>query len=323
MTADEQQAGQRGTRPAEGNRVDCRIEAQLQLCATLHVEAHDIAAPGPRGGPQFPVGRKRQVIDPRVAEVSEGKRRRVENLDTVARGHIDPSARRIDRERLGQTLAVTAEYREARGIELQQLAATGARPEPTIEVVDHVVDRLVEHDERVQRTTTELAEAIERATVRTTADDHAAIGLHQDRQGSDTGMALPDAGREHFRRERRKHLAELRGPGRGCGRYPLLRLQEQHIGRRRFAGRGRNVRVLRGTPHIGERTQVHLRAVVRQRRDRDRTLLVACIVGGDRDEFVAVPGLALEHRERIGALAQPDLPVPAILRHIDRRVPDA
>ncbi|MCG3170389.1 MAG: hypothetical protein CALGDGBN_01929 [Pseudomonadales bacterium] len=323
MAADEQQPCQRGPGPAEGDRIDRGVEAQLHLRAALRVEGDDIAAPGPGGGPQFAVRRERQVVDARVAEVTEGEGERIEDLDPVARGHIDLPTGRIDRQRLREALAVTANHREALGIELQQLAAAGGRPQPAVEVVGHVVDRLVEHDERVQCTTAELAVTVQRAAVRSAAHDHAAVGLHEDRQGPDACMALGNAGREHLGGERRQHLTELRGPRRGRGGNALLRLHEQHVRRRCLAGRRRDARVLRGAAHIGQRAEVYLRAVVGQRRDRDRALLVAGVVGGHRDELVAVPGLALEHRERLGALTQPDFPVAAVPGDVDRGVLDA
>ena len=82
---------------AEGDRLDVGVEGELDLGPGMGVELDDLPRVGPGDGPEAAVGGERQAGDAQVlvaAELGEGVGRRVEDLDALARGDVEPIGRR-------------------------------------------------------------------------------------------------------------------------------------------------------------------------------------------------------------------------------------
>src|SRR5437870_2661160 len=105
------------------------------------VEPQDVAAPGPGGAPELAVEGERQVADAHVAEVAEGLRDRVEDLDAVARGDEEAARRRLDGHGLRDAVAELGEDGARLRVQAEQRPAAGGRPEVAGRVQGHVEDR--------------------------------------------------------------------------------------------------------------------------------------------------------------------------------------
>ena len=318
--AHEQQPLKPAAVAAEGDRIHLGVEAQLRLCAAAAVEAEHVAALRPAGAPEHAVGSEGQVVDARVAEMPEAARHRIEALDAVAGRHIEKAAAGVEGECLGEAVAMAGQHRAAAGVELQQRAAAAGGPQLAVAIEDQVEHRLAHIGEGVERAAAVLVEAVEIAAVGTAAHEEAAVGVGQQGERTDAGMALGDAAAEGRAAERSQHPGVLRRGGRWDRGQAGLRLQEQRVGGGRAAGYRRFAHVLAGLPHAGGGAEVGAGAVIWRRLACRRPLAVAGVVGGEGEELVAPSGHSLEHRLAGGALAQPDLPVAAVFRHIDRGV---
>ena len=252
--------------------------------------------------------------------MAESARDGIEALDAVARGDVELAARRIERERLRQAVAVAVKDVQGGRVELEELAAAARRPQAARLVVGEVKHRLVELRHRRERAPAVLVESVQRAAVAAAARDERAVGPRQQGERADVRVALDDAGAEGGAAERRDDEIELGGMHRHRARYARLRLGEERIGRRAAARLGRLADVLRRAAHRGRDADRRARAVVGHRLGDARLLAIAGVVGRQREEFVAVPGVALVHRRGRGRLALPDLPVATVLGHIHRGV---
>jgi len=75
--------------------------------------------------------------------VGELAGRRIEALDAVAGGHIEAAARRVERERLREPVAVAGEDAAGRAVELEE-RVRARRPQAALPVLHEVEHRLVE-----------------------------------------------------------------------------------------------------------------------------------------------------------------------------------
>ena len=162
---------------------------------------------------------------------------------------------------------------------------------------------------------------------RAAADEEAAVGRLGDRHRPEDAVALVEAGGERLGLERLEHRHEL---GRVARRrrvgHALLRLREQRVGRGLDRRRRRDAEVgRRRAGNRRQRAQVDRRRVLRHVGPGRRQLVVAGHVGGQRQERVGVPGLALvDHRAgRLRHLVLPDLVGAAVLGDVQRHVLDA
>ena len=104
---------------AERQRVHVGVQTHLDLRPALAIEREDVAAMRPARAPEGAVRGEGEVVDADVAEVAEGSRDGVEDLDAVAGGHVQRAVGRMDGERLGDAVAVVRQHRAAARIELQ------------------------------------------------------------------------------------------------------------------------------------------------------------------------------------------------------------
>ena len=81
--------------------------------------------------------------------------------------------------------------------------------------------------DRIQHIPAELVEVVELAATRAATHRDTAVRIHEDRQRTDTRVALADTGAKHLRLEGRQHPGELRWTGRNAGGHIQLRGDEQ------------------------------------------------------------------------------------------------
>ena len=136
-------------------------------------------------------------------------------------------------------------------------------------------------------------------------------------------MTLDELGGEGLSRERTDHFAEFGQLGeRGQRRDVRLCRREQRIGRGTdWTSWWRDV--LAGFAKARQTAQVDARTVIRQQQIGGWFFLVAGVVGGQREEFILVAGLALIDGRGIGGLALPDLEVAIVGGDIHRGMAQA
>ena len=315
---DEQQAFQAGAYLAEGNRVHVCVQTHLDRGTAAAVEGDNVTALRPGGTPQGAIGCKGQVVNPHVAEMPERAFDWVENLDAVARGHIDVAVAGFDRQRLRDTGAGAGQNHACDRVQPEQGAAAGGRPKLAVVVQGQVKDRFVQLHEGRQGTPAVVGNAVEPAPVRAAAGDHGAIGKFKHGQRPDPAMAVNEVGGKGLRREGPLDLGEFRQfRQRRRGRDLFLGLDEQGVG-----GRGHGSRwgwqILGGLAEARQAAQVGCGAVVWRLHAARGLLAVTRVVGSQGQEFVAVAGPAGIDAKSVGGLAQPDLEVATVLGHVDR-----
>src|SRR5262249_44462318 len=150
-----------------------------------------------------------------VAVVGEGLAGRVEDLDAAPGGNEDPVIPRLDRQALSEAVAKSTEDRASLGVELDQWASAGGRPEMARIIHRHVVNR-----ERLGREGGAHLAALggdreELVPSGTAAYKRRAVGEDDDGHRADVRPALADAGRIGSPRKWLDNVLELRRPGTG------------------------------------------------------------------------------------------------------------
>ena len=328
VVRDKQQSLQRRARPPEGEAVDVAVESQHRLGALAAGEAHHLAAVRPCNGPQRPVRRHREAVDPQIlvtAELGENVFHRIEGRNAFAGADIDRAGNRIDRERHGDAVAVLAQYSPGQRIEPQQRPARRRGPQRARPVERHAGDGLIERDQHRAVHGTGRGHPVQRAAIGAARDQEAALGQLDDGLRADPGLAGGDAAGEIPRRERRQYAGEFAHARdrHGVGDF-LLGGGEQHVGGGCDHRRRGNTEIRRrGVRDLGRAADVAARAVVRRlQRAVGRHLAVARVVGGQGQKFILVTsGTGIGQRARGSRqLALPDHEVAAIRGHVQRHM---
>ena len=312
------------------------------LGAAAHREADDVGgaarragvdvAAGPAHRPQAAVGAEGEIAHALVGEMRPRAAGRVENLDAIARRHVQQATRRIDRQRMRQRVAglalVAFEHRAAAGIDQQQFGA-GHDPELALAVQRHVEHRTVEFEQGSGAAATIAGEVEDLVAQAAGTGEHAAVGQLDHRLHADVGLAGAEAARKSAQGQRGQHRLQVTGlRARDIPRQGQCGLLKNRV--RDIAAPGRSRRQLRRAADLLELPQRRLcglpAAVVGQHRIADAgRLAVARLVGCRGEELVVLAGDAGEQRGACGAghLALPDAEIAAVFGDVDRHVLDA
>ena len=217
---------------AEGDRVDIGIKFELDLGALEDGELDDLAPVGPGHGPQLALVVESQRADPQVfvaAPLRKLTRDGIENTDPGIGGNEQAVGARLDGEGHRHAVAKAAEHGPRFGVEQQQRATAGGRPQAALAVESEVEYRVVQRRPGHASAAAVAREAVDLAAVGAAGDIDQAVSPLGNRHRADAAVTLTDAIGKQRAHEGPQHAVELALPRRRHGaRDQRTGLREDH-----------------------------------------------------------------------------------------------